>query len=865
MSARDTVTLEAGATPVAVTAGVVDVFFVPRDGRALPLVTLHAGAVVVAPASVGSLRVVPRLDAAVSPLPEGSRVPGVGGEGGTTGSQAGGREFVDRIAARVGDAATALTEASPEDLPGVLDRVLAAYTDEVGRERRRRGERAARFDDELETHAFVRARQDIEHPDRAGATESADPLATTLQILGDRQGFRVQEPAATEAAPPQGPSAMRLAALAHASGVRFRQVRLTGDWRRARSSPYLGFLDGGAGEPEPVALLPAPRGYRMQRADALGPRPLTPELARTLRANAFQLYPPLPRERAVTWRDIARVALRSTASEWRWTLSMALGVALLGLLTPILTQTVLSMIVPEGREDLLVQVGAALGLVALVSGAFSFVQYRAMSRVAQRATERVQPAFWDRILSMAPAFFRRFSTGDLAVRVMAVDALQQLVNVQVVGALLAAVFSLVYVVLMFTFSLALGVAGLVVLVATVGVLVLVARALRSLYSDAIDAELRGTSWIVQALTGIGKIRLAHAEARFESRYLDLVREQVVPLARMTRVAGNISAWIVLATAAAPALFFLLIGAAWGDAATRVDASVYIAFSTAYLAAFAAVAGLTAVLSPLASAGPILNLLRPLMEARPEAATHRADPGRLTGDVELRDVTFRYDRNAPLVLDRLSLHVRAGEMVAIVGPSGAGKSSALRMVLGFDEPDDGQVLIDGRDLRSLDLDLVRAQMGVVVQNGQLTRAPILKNILGSAGGDEAAAWQAAESAALADDIRAMPMKMATIVDPRSISGGQAQRILLARALARRRSIVLLDEATSALDNVSQATVTESLARLAAAKIVVAHRLSTVRAADRILVMVAGRIVEEGAYDELIARDGVFAELASRQMI
>lgn len=845
MSARDAITLAAGSAAVTVVAGVVDVFFVPADGRKLPLTTLGSGAVVVPPASVGSLRIVPRGDGAVERL---EAVPQRAGE------------FVAALVDRVGAVGDGLSEAAPGELPGALDRVLGAYADDVERRRHAREERGARFDGELVTDAFARARRDIEDPGGAGAAERTDRLAATLRILGERQGFEVAEPASA----PDAESGTRLAALAHASGVRCRQVRLTGNWRRARSNPYLGFLDGDGAEPEPVALLPGRHGYRAQRADRAGPEPLTPELAASLRTDAFQFYPPLPRDRAVGWRDVARLGLRGTASEWLWAVAMALAVALLGLLTPILTQTVLATVVPEGREDVLVQVGAMLAFVALVAGAFAFVQYRAVSRVSQRATERVQPAFWDRVLSMPPAFFRGLPSGDLAVRVMAVDALAQLVNAQVIGAVLAAAFALVYVVVMFTFSVALGAAGLAMLLATAAVLAVVGRALESLYADAIDAQLRGTSWIVQVLTGIGKIRLARAEARFQSRYLDLVREQVVPLARMTRVLGGFSAWIVLATAAAPALFFVLVALAWGSRGTPVEAPAYVAFSAAYLAAFGAVAGLTAILPPLASAGPILRLLRPLMEARPEAVRRGADPGTLTGRVELRDVTFRYDPDTPLVLDRLSFRIEPGEMVAIVGPSGAGKSSAIRMVLGFDQPDDGQVLVDGRDLRSLDLALVRAQMGVVIQDGQLTRSTILENILGAAGGGEAAAWEAAEAAAIADDIRAMPMAMATLVDSRSLSGGQVQRVLLARALVRRPSIVVLDEATSALDNVSQAKVTAALRKLAAAKLIVAHRLSTVRAADRILVMDGGRIVEGGTYDELLSRDGAFAGLARRQM-
>jgi ABC-type bacteriocin/lantibiotic exporter with double-glycine peptidase domain len=474
----------------------------------------------------------------------------------------------------------------------------------------------------------------------------------------------------------------------------------------------------------------------------------------------------------------------------------------------------------------------------------------------------VQPAFWDRVLAMPPSFFRSYSAGDLSVRVLAVDALQQVVNVQVVGAVLAAVFSLVYLVVMFSLSWILGLAGLLVVALTIAIIARAIDRVQRLYGESIDAQLRGASWIVQVLTGMGKVRLAQAERRMEARYLDLVRQQVVPLSRMTGVLGRVQGWLIFVYAGAPALFFAAIGFNWGGAGS-VGPATYVAFSTAYVSLFAAVSALTAVVVPAASARPIFDLLQPLMRSLPEARTSRADPGRLSGSIELREVTFRYESDAPLVLDRLSLTVEPGEMVALVGASGSGKTTTLRIVLGFDEPEEGQVLFDGRDLRDLDLALVRSQMGAVLQNGQITRDSILKNILGGASGDEEAAWRAAEDAALADDIRAMTMKMQTIVEPALLSGGQAQRVLLARALVRNPSIVLLDEATSALDNQSQHTVTEALDQLGVTRIVIAHRLSTIRTADRIVVIDAGKIAEEGTYEGLLEAGGAFSRLAQRQ--
>jgi ABC-type bacteriocin/lantibiotic exporter with double-glycine peptidase domain len=258
------------------------------------------------------------------------------------------------------------------------------------------------------------------------------------------------------------------------------------------------------------------------------------------------------------------------------------------------------------------------------------------------------------------------------------------------------------------------------------------------------------------------------------------------------------------------------------------------------------------------------MVQPILDELPEAATHQDEPGTITGEIELRNVSFRYGDGTPLVLRDVNIRVAAGEMVALVGPSGSGKSSMTRLILGFDEAEEGQVLIDGRDLAHLDLDAVRAQFGVVLQDGKIMRGTMQSNILGGAVLGETEAWAAAEAAALADDVRALPMGMMTMVDPANVSGGQAQRILLARALVHQPTVVILDEATSALDNESQAHVTAALDALGATRIVIAHRLSTIRNADRIIVIVKGAVVEQGNFDELMAANGDFAALARRQL-
>ena len=259
-------------------------------------------------------------------------------------------------------------------------------------------------------------------------------------------------------------------------------------------------------------------------------------------------------------------------------------------------------------------------------------------------------------------------------------------------------------------------------------------------------------------------------------------------------------------------------------------------------------------------------VKPILEEIPESSEHSIDPGELSGAIELNSVSFRYDEEQPLVLKDISLKINPGEMVAFIGPSGSGKSTVMRILLGFEEPELGSVYYDGNAFDSMNKDLVRQQIGVVLQNGALMSGSIYKNIVGNSELSLEDAWEAARMAGMEEDIKNMPMEMYTVVSEGAgtFSGGQRQRLMIARAIAHKPRLLFMDEATSALDNRTQNIVSESLDNLQATRIVIAHRLSTIINADRIYVMDKGEIVESGTYNELIERDGLFSKLAKRQI-
>jgi ABC-type bacteriocin/lantibiotic exporter with double-glycine peptidase domain len=297
----------------------------------------------------------------------------------------------------------------------------------------------------------------------------------------------------------------------------------------------------------------------------------------------------------------------------------------------------------------------------------------------------------------------------------------------------------------------------------------------------------------------------------------------------------------------------------------LSAGGFVAFSSTFTVFLVAVSTLVGAVVDLSGARAEAERAAPLLAATPEVRTGATHPGVLQGDLRLEKVEFRYRADAPPVLDGLSLHVAPGELVAVVGASGCGKSTLLRLLLGFEAPQQGRIFYDGQDLSGLDLEAVRRQLGVVLQNGRISAGTVHQAVAGAHHATATEVWDALEAVALRTDVEAFPMGLHTQVGDGGslLSGGQRQRLLIARALLARPRILLFDEATSALDNRAQATVSANLARLKVTRIVIAHRLSTIQDADRILVLVDGKVAQAGTYAELVDVDGPFRALVARQ--
>jgi NHLM bacteriocin system ABC transporter ATP-binding protein len=721
-------------------------------------------------------------------------------------------------------------------------------------------DRLQRRDEDLK-RAFARtlARQagvlDAEHAGEQSAAD--DAVLGACRILGRRLGVRFT-------APPPGwrdTSSDPVAAITRASHVRCRRVKLDPAWWSHDSGPLLAFTADGD---EPVALLPSgSRRYKAWFPGSPQPVRVTAAVAAGLLPDATMFYRPLP-DRPLTGRDVLAYTLHGNRADLLVACLLAFLAAVMGLALPVFTQIVFTDIVPAGDRTALVQIGVFLFVIALSVGAFAFVRGVVTVRVQARVDNTLQAALWDRLLALPPSFFRRFTAGDLAMRVMSVNLMSAVFFTSVLGILLAAAFSLVNLVYVRALSAQLAVlAILLVLVAAVVSIVVAALQVRE-RRRATDLQGRLSGVVLQFVSAVAKLRDTGAEERAFMRWSDDFVEMTRHTIKATRIsiAGNVfnAFFPLVATAGSFAVFYLYLDGSFQTAS-------FMAYTAAFAQMLAGVIAFGMALGQLTLIVPLYERTRPILGAVPEVDETKADPGEILGLIEMDSVTFSYDPTSPPTIRDLSLEVRPGEFVAIVGPSGAGKSTLFRLLLGFDTPGSGTVHYDGKDLRTLDLTALRRQISTVLQNGRVFSGSIQLNIAGGAQLTQDDLWEAARAAGLAEDIEAMPMGMFTYVAEGGVtlSGGQRQRLLIARALSTRPAVLFFDEATSALDNHTQSIVMHSLEELNATRVVIAQRLSTVRAADRIYVLESGTVAQSGTYDELISRPGLFKRLAERQLV
>jgi ABC-type bacteriocin/lantibiotic exporter with double-glycine peptidase domain len=487
----------------------------------------------------------------------------------------------------------------------------------------------------------------------------------------------------------------------------------------------------------------------------------------------------------------------------------------------------------------------------------------AQLRIFARAGTRLQTAVVDRTLRLSNAFLNQFSSADLAQRVMVIDTVRRYLGVVVLDSLLSGVFSLAS--LAYLLVLAPGVALVAVVVFSLFLAVTLWTGMAQIgnLTETEEKTAKASELAFQFVENIAHLRAAGAEerayAKWAAVYADFQRAEL----RANKVVSRFAAFSAGYEVFALGVFFAGLEMIRSPKSTTGELLIMIATYAQFIASST---GLGTGIQQVFLILPKFRRAKALLQAVPEVDVTKADPGELSGRIEVSHLTFGYVEGAPPVLNDVSLTIEPGQMVAFVGSSGCGKSTMMKLLLGFLSPSMGSIFYDGQDLKKIDLRAVRRQIGVVLQEGKLMSGSIAENILGVTGGTNEMAWDAARRAGFAEDIESMPMGMHTVITDggNTLSGGQAQRLLIARALIGKPRIMFLDEATSALDNRTQAVVTQSLQQMAGTRIVIAHRLSTIERADKIYVFDSGRIVQSGTYAELVSVPGLFAELARRQM-
>lgn len=682
-----------------------------------------------------------------------------------------------------------------------------------------------------------------------------DDLSKVVDFLADILNIEIPENAA---APKMSGSERSLSALLTQTNLSSREVQLTDGWWRGKSLPMI----VQTAEGHPLAI------WSPNRKGALAYDPRTDQthvvdarLAASLMERAYAVYPTLMQDK-IGFRDLLRTGLRGSGRDLIALLLFGVLGGLISLITPSLTATLISVAIPHAESGLVLEITGVLISVALVTALFQFLQATALLRIETLFESQAQGALWHRLMHMPSNFFRRFNSGNLTMRALGLSQMRTVLSRGIAMSALGAIFALLNLIVMIVYGGWLTLAALAMTLLTILVAIVTNMIKLGHLRQYIAAQEDLAGFSNQILTGIRKLRIAGAEDRVTARLLARHNTQRKHYYSSRSIENLFRAFTTIVPLLSTLVFFAVIEFLFDS---PPDTGNFVAFAAAYGSFIVGISGLLNSV-PLGLIALIqYERMKPILETAPEKQEGELPPGKLTGRIEMSRVSFAYGNGGAPVVDDVSLDIKPGQFVAIVGASGSGKSSLLRLLLGFEHPQNGSILYDGKDMSRLDVAALRRQFAVVLQDNQILGGTILENIAGSRPLTLDEAWEAAAKVGLDQTIRDMPMQMHTVVnDGATLSGGEKQRLMLARALAGTPRIMFMDEATSSLDNETQATVARSLSGIEMTRIVVAHRLSTVKDADVIYVMDAGRIVEAGTADDLIAKGGHFAKFVERQM-
>ncbi|AXG69017.1 leukotoxin export ATP-binding protein LtxB [Kordia sp. SMS9] len=689
-------------------------------------------------------------------------------------------------------------------------------------------------------------------------------LFAACKTIGDAVGFNFEAPKYMESY--KNSTKNQLYAIAQASKVRVRKIILRGTWWKDENGHLLAFYKQ---DKRPVALIQSsPTSYVLKDITTGEEHKVNYEIAEQLEPICYMFFYGFTGT-MTSVKKIANFAAQGIKKDAKYLLLAAFSGSIIGLLVPILSGIMFDDVIPAADKSLHFEVFGIMLILGFVTAGLQLVQGVLLLRVETKSSINMQAGVMDHLLRLPVTFYKKYAAGDLTNRALSINGIRQILSSTVMTAVLSGAFSFVNLGLLFYYdsSLAWIGVGLAVLAITFMLIIGWLKLKHDRDISDVQGDLQG--FLFEFLSGISKIRVTGGEKRI----FTLWATKFSRLKKLGFTSGSYQNFVEIFNGSYPLFtsifFFAFIYYAVSNAAvagTMISVGAFMAFISAFNQFLGDCLKMSMALITSLNIITLYERVKPILEEIPESSTQSTDPGELVGDIEMNAVSFRYHSEQPLVLNDVSFKINRGEMVAFVGTSGSGKSTIMRLLLGFEEPEAGSIYYDGDAFDSMNKDLVRRQIGVVLQNGALMSGTIYQNIVGNSELTLDDAWEAARMAGMEEDIKQMPMEMHTVISEGAgtFSGGQRQRLMIARAIVHKPRLLFMDEATSALDNRTQNIVSESLDKLQATRIVIAHRLSTVRNADRIYVLDKGTIVEHGSYEELMEQGGIFSSLAKRQI-
>ena len=695
-------------------------------------------------------------------------------------------------------------------------------------------------------------------------SNKANVLFSTCQLIGNKIGFDLDEPKHIDSY--QNSTTNQLYAIAKSSKIRIRKIILRDTWWKEENGHLLAFTKK---DKTPVALLQkTSKSYTLKDLSTGIESDINYEIAETLEPIGYMFLSGFDGKLSSV-KKVFSFAIKGVEKDAKILMFAALVGSLIGLLVPMLSGMMYDDVIPTADKSLHLEVFSIMIMIGLVSAGLQLAQGVLHLRVESKSSINLQAGVMDHMLRLPVTFYKKYSTGDLTNRVLSINAIRQIISGTLMTAVLSGAFSFVNLILLFYYDASLAWVG--VSLGLIAAVFMVSIGLLKLKYDRQVAKSQGDiqGFLFEFLSGITKIRITGGERRVFTLWADKFSK----LKQLGFSSGSYQNFVETFNASYPLftsiLFFsfLYYTVLHSNAVTSMlSVGAFMAFICAFNQFLNDSLRLSMALITSLNVITLYERVKPILEEETESAEQSVDPGELAGEIEMNSVSFRYKADLPLVLNNVTFKVKPGEMVAFVGASGSGKSTIMRLLLGFEQAEEGSLYYDGDSFESMNKELVRRQIGVVLQNGALMSGSIYQNIVGNSELTLDDAWDAARMAGMEEDIKHMPMEMHTVVSEGAgtFSGGQKQRLMIARAIAHKPRLLFMDEATSALDNKTQSVVSQSLDKLQATRIIIAHRLSTIKNADRIYVMDKGTIVESGTYDELMENDALFSQLAKRQI-